>query len=149
MQNKKYSVKWLFISLSTCIMAVLTVFMFGFDRRVKKEFYCNGQSYRTSAKSMTEACELASRFGRILQGTAKTENIRIPMQFHDVYQQYNALQKEIGMDLEPYKGEACILYSFDTEDDKTLHLIVFHGYCIGGDISEKEFDGEMRSLAGK
>ncbi len=79
------------------------------------------------------------------------EEIRIPMTFHQEYQNYNALMKKIGLNLEPYQGKYCELYTWEIsspfpEKGKLLHLLMNDQRLIGGDISGKEFGSELKSL---
>ena len=89
----------------------------------------------------------------------KTENepesvneIRIPLYFNDVYTNYNDLMRQIGADLENYKGMKCLEYNFrvlspENYCDDTLTFLVCGGRLIGGSLSGKEFGSRIRSLA--
>lgn len=80
------------------------------------------------------------------KGITKKE-IVIPTDFSSVYENYNKLQKEAGFDLEKYKGENAVVYSYpSTDGNKILHIIIYKGKIIGGDIAETAFDGEMLPL---
>lgn len=106
-----------------------------------------GKKYSTSAENETEMQQLAENFGiQIGAKAVKIEKIKIPREFNELYEKYNRLQYGIGMDLEPYKGEDCMQYSFEVNDETLLHLIVYNGNFIGGDISEKNFDGFMKGI---
>ena len=71
------------------------------------------------------------------------------MQFNSVYQEYNSLQHDIGMDLEKYRGESCTKYTFDMDENFVLNIIVYNNHFIGGDISEKDFNGIIKSIGYK
>lgn len=76
----------------------------------------------------------------------------IPETFDDVYQNYNALQKEQGMDLEEYKGKTVQRYVYsvinypDGQNNVYAHLLVCEQVIIGGDISSTELDGFMHGF---
>lgn len=91
--------------------------------------------------------------------SADSENIRsivIPAVFGNVYENYNALQKECGFDLSLYKGEDAVQYTYkvtdytddsgNTLDNIMINLIVCDGKIIGGDICAAELDGFMTGL---
>lgn len=129
------------------VLGVVFAVMFGYDWRTKAYAEWNGKSYSTSAGTVGEMRKLAENFGIKTDGQpVSAEKIRIPMTFNELYEEYNALQKNIGMDLEQYKGEECMQYRFDVSDELYLNLIVFDGHFIGGDLSEKEWNGTMRSI---
>lgn len=82
--------------------------------------------------------------------------VRIPVEFDEAYEQYNALQKEQGFDLRKYR--ACIVkkYTYNIsadEQDKQppvpmqANLLVLDGKIIGADISSAEANGLVTVLA--
>lgn len=78
----------------------------------------------------------------------ESENIKIPIEFGDVYNRYNELQKQSGTNLLNYRGADCVRYTYTQEDgDLRLNLIVYEGRIIGGDACTAALDGEMRTLA--
>ncbi|MBQ1388745.1 MAG: DUF4830 domain-containing protein [Clostridia bacterium] len=79
--------------------------------------------------------------------TEELEQIVIPVEFGDVYTNYNELQKESGGDLSRYKGAQCIRCSYqDEETGNFLDLIIYENRIIGGDECTRELDGEMWPL---
>ncbi len=83
--------------------------------------------------------------------------VRIPAQFDEAYEQYNALQKEQGFDLRKYR--ACRVkkytYSIDNFDEGdpavpiAANLLVYEDKIIGADISSAKADGLVTVLAKK
>lgn len=146
-ENKKYPLKFLFIMICMSIIATIFSFIFNIDWRIRRTAEFNGQKYSTSAENIGEIKELIGHFGiNVSDKPPKIENIRIPMKFSPVYQEYNSLQYDIGMDLEKYKGESCLKYTFDIDENFVLDIIVYNGHFIGGDISEKDFNGIIKSI---
>lgn len=83
--------------------------------------------------------------------TEEEAEVKIPMEFNDVYENYNNIQKEIGTDLHNYLGADCIRYTYtieNTDDGGELraNLLVYQGRIIGGDICSTALDGEMKAL---
>ena len=79
------------------IIAAVASFIFNVDWKIKRTAEYNGQKYSTSAKNISEIKHLAENFGiNIADDSPIIENIRIPMQFNSVYQEYNSLQHDIG-----------------------------------------------------
>ena len=68
----------------------------------------------------------------------------IPEQWGAVYMNYNELQRQGGFDLEPYKGRACVRYTYEIPDMFARgNILVCDGKIIGGDICSITLDGIM------
>ena len=77
----------------------------------------------------------------------ESESIRIPIEFGDVYNNYNELQKRKGTDLLDYRGAECVRYTYcESGSDLRCNLIVYQNRIIGGDVCTAALDGEMRNL---
>ena len=84
------------------------------------------------------------------------KEIRIPANFDEAYEQYNAIQREQGFDLRKYRACYAYKYTYDilnyTEPSPVpicANLIVCEGKIIGADISSSEADGLVTVLAKK
>ncbi len=85
-----------------------------------------------------------------------TKEITIPAEFSDVYESYNKLQKEQGFDLSKYRGESAVSYTFpvigyinergEAEEYVEVHIIVYDGRIVGGDIANTRLNGFMKKL---
>ena len=135
------SKKVVFICLCSALAGVVMSFIFSFDSRRKK--------YSVSAKNIDELRNIAENFGISVNFPESVQDIKIPMEFNEVYEDYNRLQYDIGMDLEEYRGEECILYTFAIDEEKVLNMISWNGQFIGGDISDRDFLGKIISLSSK
>ena len=83
----------------------------------------------------------------------ESKSVIIPKTFSQVYENYNALQKQAGYDLSAYKGAKVTIFTYpvgkvshDNYDDYYVTLMVYKGRIIGGDISSRNFYGEMLPL---
>ncbi len=83
-------------------------------------------------------------------------NIIIPEPFDMVYENYNKLQLEAGLDLRKYYGKSGIRYTYqvtnyptDVNDIVYANVIVIDNTCVGGDIMTLPLDGFMHSLSYK
>lgn len=86
------------------------------------------------------------------------KEIRIPANFDEAYEQYNAIQREQGFDLRKYR--ACYAYkytydilNYDASEPPAVpicaSLIVYEGRIVGADISSAEANGLVTVLAKK
>lgn len=81
------------------------------------------------------------------------EDVQIPQEFDDVYENYNAIQKRNGFDLEKYKGKDATKFTYTVkqypgyENEKVyVNLLIYKGRIIGGDICTARTDGFMVGL---
>lgn len=73
--------------------------------------------------------------------------VEIPVEWGAVYENYNALQKEGGFDLSPYKGKICTRYTYEIPEMFARgNILVYEGEIIGGDICSITIDGIMLPL---
>lgn len=82
----------------------------------------------------------------VYDDSVQSKEIVIPTEFGDVYDNYNRLQKESGFDLSKYKGKPATVYTYPLDKNSNVHLIVYGGQIIGGDIADVNIDGEIKPL---
>ncbi len=78
-------------------------------------------------------------------------SVVIPEDWNDVYNQYNDLQIEQGLDLRGYKGCAVEIYTYEIynygeEDNIVVNLMICDGVLIAGDVCCTELGGFMQGL---
>lgn len=77
------------------------------------------------------------------------KSVTVPSEFNNVYAEYNALQKKQGFDLEPFKGKTAEQYTYEVTNYPNepegvfLHILVYNGKVIGGDVCSLKPDGFM------
>lgn len=98
---------------------------------------------------------LASIGYTVAQEPEKTQEVRIPKEFTQVYAQYNALQQSQGFDLSKYQGKQVMQYVYLIEnwpeadsDPVYATLLVYKNKLIGGDLSRGGENGFLRPLLG-
>ena len=82
------------------------------------------------------------------------KEIIIPAEFDDVYEKYNAIQKEQGFDLTAYCSKRVKKWTYkvtnypnyEGSDCIRATLLVFDGKVIGGDVCSVELDGFMHGF---
>ena len=103
-------------------------------------------------ETVTDRVTFAKSLGYSISEQYETKkDIVIPSVFSDVYENYNALQKNNGFDLSAYKGEQAEVYTYPVTnhpegDGVMMNIIVCKGRIIGGDICSAEYDGFMTVL---
>ena len=83
----------------------------------------------------------------------ESEEITIPRVFDEVYNNYNLLQKQAGLDLEKYKGKKAVRYTYlvlnyprEVNEDVRANVICVKGVPVAGDIMTVSLEGFMHSL---
>ncbi len=75
--------------------------------------------------------------------------VTIPEEFNAVYEEYNELQKTLGLNLGKYRGKEVELYSYPvTNAGETAYatLLIYKNKVIGGDVSSASPDGFITSF---
>ncbi|MDD6214556.1 MAG: DUF4830 domain-containing protein [Firmicutes bacterium] len=89
---------------------------------------------------------------RVSPDAIETEFIMIPREFDAVYSDYNKLQIEAGLDLDPYRGKRGIRYTYTVLNypgrryGVRANVICVKDMPVAGDIMSVELDGFMQSL---
>ena len=84
----------------------------------------------------------------------RARDVIIPEEFDEIFENYNALQKKAGFDLEDYKGKTVRKYTYkilnyptaEKDDIIMSDLLVFDGKIIGGDVYSPRLDGFITGL---
>lgn len=79
--------------------------------------------------------------------------VRVPLEFDEVYEKYNEIQREQGFDLRKYRACTVKKYTYAIENASSdsvpicANLLVYEGKIIAADISSSEADGVVTVLA--
>ena len=115
-----------------------------------------GMEISRSVSDDNDVVEFLRAYGwEVESQPAETKEVQIPSPFDSVYEQYNALQREQGFDLSPYRGRTVKVESYrvlnypEYEDESDMihaTVIIYKEKIIGGDISSVEFGGFMHGF---
>ena len=85
-----------------------------------------------------------------------TKEITIPVEFSDVYENYNSIQRKQGFDLRRHMGKNAVSYTFNVigyvdkdgniDNDVQIHIIVCEGRIVAADIASTKLDGFMEGV---
>ena len=98
--------------------------------------------------------EYVSNLGwKINPSPVSITHLVIPNQFDAVFETYNALQKQSGFDLLPFKEKRVSRYTYEVENhvhskdsNVFLGILVFENRIIAGEISSTDINGFMHSI---
>ena len=103
--------------------------------------------------SNAERVEFLNKQGWIVKpDPLSKEEILIPAEFNELYQQYAELQKSQGFDIEKHKGEKAMLISYqvlnypDHTENVVANMLIADGKLIGGEITLNEENGFTEPL---
>ncbi len=144
---KSIRITWKKILLCTLCLTLTLLFAFDFS----------GGFSRAAAADLGEDAaareEYIKSLGWEIEADSLTEKeIIIPYEFNEVYENYNALQKEQGFDLADYRGKKAKVYTYnitnypEEPENVVVNLIVLDGKVIGGDVCSLKLDGFMVAM---
>ena len=82
----------------------------------------------------------------------EVREVVIPLEFDEVYRNYNLIQLDQGFDLTQYAGRKMKCYTYDIlnypngEENVRVNLLVYKERLVGGDVCSLRLDGFMHGL---
>lgn len=140
--------KRLFIISAAVLLSLSLIFAYVFSEKTMYTEH-NGKQFSLRADQPRDHHKFAEQLGlNISEYPIMIQKIRIPETFDPIYNDYNKMQKDFGLDLLPYSGRKCTLYTYSIIDpynttDTVLNIIIFRGRIIGGDVSESIYKGKL------
>ena len=108
----------------------------------------DGSKVYTGVKDNEDRVEFLRRFGWEVEGEpSETVNVTVPEVFDEIFEGYNKLQNEQGLDLSRYRRKTVTRYTYTVTNyphyDGVVYatLLVYRGRVIGGDVCSAEADG--------
>lgn len=143
-----------------CAMLVLALIVIllasAFVGKNSSEATMAGSKYSLKAGSNEDRVAFLKQFGwEVEPEPLEISEVTIPQTFNKVYESYNRLQKEQGLDLAPYAGKICKQWIYEVKNypDKSstvrATVLVYKGKVIAGDISSVALNGFMYGFNGK
>ncbi len=100
-----------------------------------------------------DAIEFLSFYGwQVEEKPIESAPVLIPEEFDTIFEDYNLLQIEAGLDLRAHRGKKGTRYTYkvlnypENIENVRANVIVIDGKAVGGDISTVALDGFMHSL---
>ena len=147
--------KNIFLGILLVVVLALVVTAANFVRTARSEATMAGNKYSLKAESNEDRISFLRQFGwEVDPEPAEIREITIPEKFNDVYEKYNEIQKQQGLDLTRYAGKTCKqwIYEIQNYSDRgapvRATMLVYEGKVIGGDISSTPVDGFMCGFNG-
>ena len=127
-----------------CIISMISVQSSLPDTATCDELGC----YSLKCDKDDELCTFLEQFGLLPVKIADNCEVVIPTEFNQTYEQYNELQKEIGLDLEKFKGKSVQKVTYELKNSKTKYavLLIYKGKVIGGHLTNGEYGSENLPL---
>lgn len=127
-----------------CIISMISVQSSLPDTATCDELGC----YSLKCDKDDELCTFLEQFGLLPIKIADNCEVVIPTEFNQTYEKYNELQKEIGLDLEKFKGKSVQKVTYELKNSKTKYavLLIYKGKVIGGHLTNGEYGSENLPL---
>ena len=127
-----------------CIICMISVQNSLPDTATCDELGC----YSLKCDKDDEQCAFLEQFGLSPLKITESSEVTIPTEFNETYEEYNELQKSIGLDLEKFKGKSVQKVTYELKNCKTKFavLLIYKGKVIGGHLTNGEYGSENLSL---
>lgn len=150
------SKKKILISLVAFMMVTLLA-VAGFNSNNPKALAASSpKRYSIDASDNNQRVEFLESYGwQVNPEPVEICDIRIPTVFNEVYENYNQIQKEQGLDLKKYMGKACKRFSYNITNypgdtgEIRANILVIDNRIVAGDISSVELNGFMHGFEKK
>lgn len=149
------SLKGKLVLLVSAVVAIVIVFaVISSSENAEKSEPTDG-TLNYSASTEAERMSFITALGLTTDNEpSSVTEIKIPEEFDETFTNYNEIQKQSGLDLEPYKGCTVKKWTYTVtnypgyEESQSIriNLLVYKGKIIGGDICSLEIDGFMKGL---
>lgn len=96
---------------------------------------------------------LAGYGWQVLEEPLATQELIIPQEMDESYDEYLALQTQQGFDLEKYAGKRVKRYTYEVTNYPTgetgvqANLLIYRNTVIGGEVLSPQLDGFLHGLA--
>lgn len=137
----------LILLLSAVVVVLMLAVLFRFDLKPYQE------KNTSSATDSFSVAEYIASFGiETDESSCVIDEIIVPAEFNDVYENYNKIQKEQGYDLSLYKGKTLSRYTLEvtnyTEKDKNVfaEVLTYRGKVVAADIYSTSAEGFILPL---
>ena len=89
-----------------------------------------------------------TRIGAEQAELLESSRVTIPEEFDAVYEEYNALQKRVGLDLSESRGWEVLKSVYAVKNKKADYAVILagNGRVIGGHLTDGEYGGEYLPL---
>ena len=135
--------------LTAALVVALGALLFAAFRPAPEAYVAaGGQKYSVKAGTQEERVAFLKQFGwTVNEEPVEITEVTIPQTFNDVYETYNKIQLEQGLDLKKYAGKICKQWVDEVtnypggETGIRATLLIYDGKVIGGDICSPKLDG--------
>ncbi len=152
----KTKLKWVLAGIVVLICLAILVMAVSLNIRGEQWAIAADLKYSLTAGDSDERIAFLKQFGwDVEEEPVEVTEVVIPETFNSVYEQYNEIQKQQGLDLSKFGGVTCKKWVYQVTnypkpgESVRATLLVADGKVIGGDISSVALDGFMTSFLGE
>ena len=114
----------------------------------------HGDNMKNTELSTNESrIEFLKSFGwEVSDEPIETKEVKLPSKTDDVFDNYNKILLDQGMNIEKYLGKSVVRYTYeiknypDKPDEVRANLIIYKEKLIAGDICSNELNGFMHGF---
>lgn len=153
---KLKSIKLLFVGVTAIIVTIFSVWALSsfVINNITDVFQPKHDFKFSNIKTNEDRIEFLEQFGwEISPNSIEIVEVMIPEEFDAVYENYNKLQSELGLDLQKYKGKRVKRYTYKvlnhpkvSNTEVRANILIYKNEVIAGDIMTTSIEGFMHSL---
>ncbi len=140
-----------FLAAASIVVSVVCVIcMISVHSQVPDTATCDEiGTYSLKAETCNEQINFLKGFGLSpVPESAESRDIIIPSEFNPVYDEYNELQKSIGLDLSRYKGKSAKMITYELKNSKEKYavMLIYKNMVIGAHLTNGEYGQKNKPL---
>lgn len=136
-------IRFCLLGVAVAVIVVLLMRLIVFGDDVKQATCIDENQVATYVKSFGLEVDLSS---------LKIDNITVPIEFNEVYNNYNKIQQQQGFNLQNFKGKQLVRYTFPVTnhpkqtDDVYAEVLTYKGEVVAADVYSTNIDGFINAL---
>lgn len=139
--SKKFTVIFAVVSITLGIICIIC--MTTAHNSVSQTATCDEiGTYSLDAENTVAQVSFLKQFGyTAVADSAESRRVTIPAEFNDAYEEYNNLQKQIGLNLEKFKGKTAseVRFELENSEEKYAVLLIYNEKVIGAHLTNGEY----------
>ncbi len=139
----------IFAVVSVAVAIVCIICMISVQNSLPDTATCDELGhYSLKCSKDDEQCAFLEQFGLSAVKISDSSEVIIPSEFNETYDEYNEIQKEIGLNLKKFKGKSAQKVTYELENSKTKYavLLIYKGKVIGGHLTNGEYGSKNLPL---
>ena len=146
------------VFVGICVLIAVCIIMVSVAKSGDVDAFASSDSQKVEVsykniKENGDRITFLNAFGwEVKEDPVAIEEIVIPEEFNEIYEEYNELQKSQDLDLTKYQGKTVRRYTYEVlnypkaEETVYANLLIYKNRVIGGNICSSQYKGFMHGF---